>query len=123
MRAVRPLYNLIYPFVQALTGIEIWPETQIGPGLRIYHGGNIVINPATRVGANCVLRQGVTLGVLGIGQTDCPTIGDGVEFGAYVQVLGGVTIGAGAKVGAMSVVLADVPPGKTAVGAPARVID
>ena len=48
--------------------------------------------------------------------------GDGVELGAYVQVLGGVTLGDGCKVGAMSVVLADVPPGATAVGNPARII-
>ncbi len=52
-----------------------------------------------------------------------PVIGDNVEFGAYAQVLGPITIGEGATIGAMSVVLKDVPPGATAVGIPARILE
>jgi acetyltransferase-like isoleucine patch superfamily enzyme/GT2 family glycosyltransferase len=94
---------------------------KIGPGLRIYHFGNIFIHPGVTIGARCVLRQGVTIGNR-TPDGPVPMIGDDVEFGAYAQVLGGVTIGDGAKIGAMSVVLCDVPEGATAVGVPAHIV-
>jgi len=106
---------------EAFTGVELPPQTRVGPGLRIWHGGNIVINPRSRIGAHCLLRQGVTIGNLVPGG-EVPVIGDHVEFGAYAQVLGGITVGDGARIGSMSVVLQDVPAGATAVGAPARII-
>jgi serine O-acetyltransferase len=115
-------YSLIFTFVQALTNIEVWPNAQIGPGLRIYHGGNIVINSGAVIGSNVILRQGVTIGARTAGGTLFPVIGDGVEFGAYAQVYGAVTVGADAKIGAMSVVLNDVAAGAVVAGAPARVI-
>lgn len=77
--------------------------------------------PGTTLGARCTLRQGVTLGNRLVGDA-APTVGDDVEFGAYAQVLGAVHVGHGARIGAMSVVLYDVPAGCTAVGAPARLI-
>jgi serine O-acetyltransferase len=107
--------------VEALTGIELPAQTHVGPGLRIWHGGNVVINPRTRIGSQCLLRHGVTIGNL-VPLGPCPVIGDRVEFGAYAQVLGGITVGDDARIGAMSVVLQDVPPGATAVGVPARII-
>ena len=67
------------------------------------------------------MRQGVTIGNRFDGG-EVPIIEDDVEFGAYAQVLGGVRVGKGAKIGAMSVVLCDVPCGATAVGIPARII-
>lgn len=107
--------------VEAFTSIELPAQTRVGPGLRIWHGGNIVINPKSTIGAGCLLRHGVTIGNL---QPDgpAPVIGDNVELGAYAQVLGDVRIGRGARLGPMSVVLCDVPAGATAVGVPARVI-
>ena len=114
-------YWLIFRLVETLTGISLPKEAQIGPGLRIWHFGNIFINPQSVMGANCTLRQGVTLGNRVDGGPS-PTLGDNVELGAYAQILGGVTIGSGAKIGAMSVVLVDVPAGATAVGNPARII-
>jgi serine O-acetyltransferase len=107
--------------VEAFTGIELPAQTRVGPGLRIWHGGNIVINPKSTIGAGCLLRHGVTIGNLEPGGLT-PVIGDDVELGAYAQVLGDVRIGDGARIGAMSVVLRDVPPGATAVGVPARII-
>lgn len=115
------LYWLLFRFVETLTGISLPKECRIGPGLRIWHFGGIFVNPATVIGANCTLRQGVTLGNR-VEDGPCPVLEDGVELGAYAQVLGGVRLGAGCKVGAMAVVLTDVPPGATAVGNPARIL-
>jgi serine O-acetyltransferase len=115
------LYWLAFRSIETITGITVPKEAQIGPGLRIHHFGGIVIHPQTVMGANCTLRQGVTIGNRKENGT-VPVIGDDVEFGAYAQVLGGIRIGNGAKIGAMSVVLCDVPAGATAVGVPARVI-
>ena len=74
-----------------------------------------------KIGRNCTLRQGVTIG----NRHDdggVPVVEDDVDFGAYAQVLGPVRIGRGAKIGAMSVVLSDVPAGATAVGIPAKIV-
>ena len=115
-------YWLAYRVVETLTGISIPKSVEVGPGLRIYHFGNIFVHANARIGANCTLRQGVTIGNRHDGGP-VPVLEDDVELGAYAQVLGGVRIGRGAKIGAMSVVLCDVPPGATAVGVPARVLN
>lgn len=115
-------YWLAFRFFETLTGISIPKSVEIGPGLRIYHFGNIFIHRDVRIGSNCTLRQGITIG----NRHDdgpVPVLEDDVELGAYAQILGGVRIGRGAKIGAMSVVLNDVPPGATAVGIPARVLE
>jgi len=114
-------YWLAFRAVETLTGISLPKECRIGPGLRIWHFGNVFVHPQTVIGARCTLRQGVTLGNR-VADGPCPVLEDGVELGAYAQVLGGVRLGAGCKVGAMSVVLRDVPPGATAVGNPARIV-
>jgi serine O-acetyltransferase len=114
-------YWLAYRVIETLTGVSIPKSVEVGPGLRIYHFGNIFVHAEARIGANCTLRQGVTIGNRHDGGP-VPVLEDDVELGAYAQVLGGVRVGRGAKVGAMSVVLTDVPPGATAVGVPARLI-
>lgn len=115
------LYWLVYRVVETLTGISIPRSADIGPGLKIYHFGNIFVHKDAKLGARCVLRQGVTIGNRHE-NGPAPVLEDDVELGAYAQVLGGIRIGAGAKIGAMSVVLQDVPPAATAVGIPARII-
>lgn len=115
------LYWFLFRIVETLTGCSFTKAVDIGPGLRIHHFGNIFIHSGVVIGANCTLRQGVTIGNRVEGGP-VPVIGDDVEFGAYAQVLGGVRIGRGAKIGAMSVVLCDVPDGATAVGIPARIL-
>jgi serine O-acetyltransferase len=115
-------YWLIFRISETLTGISIPKSARVGPGLRIYHFGTIIIHSDTVIGANCTLRHGVTIGDRG-DNGPVPVLEDDVDLGAYAQVLGGVRIGRGAKVGAMSVVLCDVPPGAVAVGVPARIID
>jgi serine O-acetyltransferase len=114
-------YWFAYRVIETLTGISIPKSVRVGPGLRIYHFGNIFVHADSTIGANCTLRQGVTIGNRHEGGP-VPVLEDDVELGAYAQVLGGVRIGRGAKIGALSVVLCDVPPGATAVGIPARVI-
>jgi serine O-acetyltransferase len=115
------LYWLLYRITETLTGISIPKSAEVGPGLRIYHFGNIFVHKDVKIGARCVLRQGVTIGNRRDGGP-VPVLEDDVELGAYAQILGGVRIGRGARIGAMSVVLQDVPAGATAVGAPARII-
>jgi serine acetyltransferase len=114
-------YWRLFRLVETVTSISLPKEAEIGPGLRIHHFGNIFIHPDVRIGANCTLRQGVTIGNR-VPDGPVPVIGNDVEFGAYAQVLGGVTVGDRAKIGAMSVVLTDVPTGATAVGNPARIV-
>lgn len=120
-RLAEKRYWLYYRLTETLTGISIPKSVQVGPGLKIHHFGNIFVHKDVTIGANCVLRQGVTIGNRSA-DGPVPVLEDDVELGAYAQVLGGVRIGKGARIGAMSVVLHDVPPGATAVGIPARVI-
>lgn len=115
------IYWFLFRIVETQTGISFTKLTEIGPGLRIYHFGNIFIHSNAKIGANCILRQGVTIGNR-VEKGPAPEIGDRVDFGAYAQVLGGIKIGDDARIGAMSVVLQDVPPGATAVGIPAKII-
>jgi serine O-acetyltransferase len=120
-RVLEKAYWLAFRVTETLTGVSIPKSVKVGPGLRIYHFGNIIVHADAEIGANCVLRHGVTIGNRHEGGP-VPVIEDDVELGAYAQVLGGVRVGHGAKIGAMSVVLCDVPPGATAVGIPARVV-
>jgi serine O-acetyltransferase len=115
------LYWFLFRIVETLTGCSFTKAVDIGPGLRIHHFGNIFIHSGVKIGANCTLRQGCTIGNRVEGGP-VPVLEDNVELGAYAQVLGGIAIGRGAKIGAMSVVLKDVPPGATAVGIPARIL-
>jgi serine O-acetyltransferase len=114
-------YWLLFRLVETATGISLPLEAQIGPGLRIHHFGNIFINSNAIIGRNCTLRQGVTIGNR-VDDGPSPVVEDDVEFGAYAQAFGGIHIAKGAKIGALSVVLCDIPAGATAVGIPAEVI-
>lgn len=93
--------------------------SDIGPGLFIQHGFATIV-AAARVGAGCWINQQVTIGFDRAGER--PVLGDRVTVGAGAKVLGAITLGDGARVGANAVVLADVPPGCTAVGVPARIL-
>ncbi|MBP6775998.1 MAG: serine O-acetyltransferase [Piscinibacter sp.] len=107
-----------------LTGIEIHPGARIGRRVFIDHGMGVVVGETAEIGDECTIYQGVTLGgtALTKGAKRHPTLGRGVIVGANSQVLGGFTVGDGARVGSNAVVLKPVPPGATAVGNPARVI-
>lgn len=106
-----------------LTGIEIHPGATIGQHLFIDHGMGVVIGETATIGDDCTIYHGATLGGKGQGPK-CgkrhPDLGNKVMIGAGAQVLGPITVGDGASVGANSVVTHDVPPGVTMVGIPAK---
>ncbi len=108
-----------------LTGIEIHPGAVIGRRVFIDHGMGVVIGETSEVGDDCTIYQGVTLGGTSLyrGEKRHPTLGNGVVVGAGAKVLGGFTVGHGAKIGSNAVVVKPVPEGATAVGNPARVLD
>jgi serine O-acetyltransferase len=110
--------------VLAITGIQIDARAHIGPGLSIPHGGYIVIGPV-RMGRNCEIYQGVTLGVRGSTLdvlSGVPTLGDRVWVGPGAVIAGGVTVGDDASVGANSLLVRDVPPRGVVLGVPARLV-
>ena len=107
-----------------LTGIEIHPGAQIGEGVFFDHAMGVVVGETAEIGDGCTIYQGVTLGGTSLykGAKRHPTLGRNVVIGAGAQVLGGFTVGDGAKVGSNAVVTKPVPAGATAVGNPARII-
>jgi serine O-acetyltransferase len=104
---------------RSLTGIEIHPSAQIGDGLFIDHGMGVVIGETAEVGENVTIYQGVTLGGTGFATGKRhPTVEANVTIGSGAKLLGPITIGHGAKIGANAVVVNDVPPHSTVVGNP-----
>lgn len=106
------------------TGTEIHPGARIGRGVFIDHAAGVVIGESAIVGDNVTLYQGVTLGATGNEKTwkRHPTLEAGVFVGSGARILGPVTVGKNAKIGAGSVVVKDVPPETTVVGVPARIV-
>ena len=103
------------------TGIEIHPGAKIGRRFFIDHGMGVVIGETAEIGDDVTLYQGVTLGGTSLHHDKRhPTLADGVIVGSGAQILGGFTVGRDARVGANAVVLAEVPPGATVVGIPAK---
>lgn len=111
-------------FARFLTGIEIHPGAKIGRRVFLDHGLGIVIGETTEIGDDCTIYQGVTLGGTSLykGMKRHPTLGKGVVVSAGAKVLGGFTVGDGARVGSNAVALKEIPPGATAVGIPARIL-
>ncbi len=108
-----------------ITGIEIHPQAQIGRDLFIDHGMGVVIGQTAIIGDNCTIYQGVTLGGKGnggSGEKRHPTIGNDVVIGANAQVLGPITVGNHARIGASAVVTSDVAEDTTMVGNPAHAL-
>ncbi|TDT45658.1 serine O-acetyltransferase [Fonticella tunisiensis] len=117
------LARIISQIARSLTGIEIHPGAKIGKGLFIDHGMGVVIGETAEIGDNVTIYHGVTLG--GVGNEKGkrhPTIGDNVMIGAGAKILGPIKVGNGARIGANSVVLKDVPDRATVVGIPAKVV-
>ncbi len=116
-------------FGRLVTGIEIHPAVEIGKGFFIDHGMGVVVGETSVIGDEVTLYHGVTLGGIApsvdstsqVWQKRHPTLEEGVIVGSGAQVLGPITVGKCARVGANAVVVKDVPPGATVVGIPARI--
>jgi serine O-acetyltransferase len=119
-RAQVPLLPSAIAFTtRAVTGVEIHPAAKIGDDFFIDHGSGVVIGETAEIGDRVTLYQGVTLGGTGFARGKRhPTIEDNVTIGSGAKLLGPVRIGHGAKVGANTVVIEDVPPRSTVVGNP-----
>jgi serine O-acetyltransferase len=122
---LRWLARFVSHLARWATGIEIHPGAVVGRRVFIDHGMGVVVGETAEIGDECTIYQGVTLGGTSLyrGAKRHPTLGRGVVIGAGAKVLGGFTVGDGAKVGSNAVVVKPVPPGATATGIPARIIE
>jgi serine O-acetyltransferase len=115
------LYNNMYRFVRNFYGIELPWTTTLGRRVVIEHQGAIVIHGRAVIGDDCIIRHGVTLGNRHLNHpANAPHLGVGVNVGAGAKILGAVTVGDKANVGANAVVTSDVAANTTVVGIPAR---
>ena len=115
------LYKFMKFFADAILGIEIPCEAVIGKRFTIEHTGAIVVSGDAVFGDDCIIRQGVTVGLRNRNHRGSPRIGNRVDIGAGAKLLGNIQIGDDVAIGANAVVLCDVPSGSIAVGIPAVV--
>lgn len=121
-------FKMLHRVFCGVAAMDLPYETTIGPGLAITHGWGLVVSPGARIGANCTLFHGATLGrkdeidASGLRQTGYPILEDEVWVGAHAIIVGALTIGRGARVAAGSVVTKSVPAGAIVGGNPARVL-
>jgi serine O-acetyltransferase len=122
---LRKPFSLLYRFLkllcQILTGIDLPCEAVVGRRFRIDHFGGIIISGDAVFGDDCVIRNGVTVGLRRTGVRGAPVFGNRVDIGAGAVILGAIHIGDDVSIGANAVVLTNVPPHSIAVGVPAQV--
>lgn len=117
------LYKVLFRRCRNRYGIELPFTVRLGRRVIVEHQSGIVVHGCSRIGDDCILRQGVTLGNRNLDRPlEAPTLGARVNVGAGAKILGPVTIGDDAVIGANAVVLIDVPPGALAAGVPARLV-
>lgn len=117
------LYRMMYRHVRNVYGIDLPYTVTLGERVVIEHSNGIIVHGRAEIGDECTLRQGVTLGMRYMDKPyEAPRLGKRVNVGAGAKILGAVTIGDDAQIGANAVVLCDVPAYATAVGVPARII-
>ena len=121
---LRWIGRCVSQFSRWVTGIEIHPGARLGERVFFDHAMGVVVGETAEIGDGCTIYQGVTLGGTSLykGTKRHPTLGRDVVVGAGAKVLGGFTVGDGAKIGSNAVVTRPVPAGATAVGIPARII-
>jgi serine O-acetyltransferase len=124
-RWLRLPFSIIYKFLkllsEILTGIDLPCEAVVGRRFRIDHFGGIVVSGDAVFGDDCVIRNGVTVGLRHTGQRGAPVIGNRADIGAGAKVLGSIRIGDDVAIGANAVVITDVPANSIAVGVPAKI--
>jgi serine O-acetyltransferase len=113
------IYKVLYKFVQIVTGVELPCEATVGRNFVIDHFGGIIVSGFARFGDNCLIRNGVVVGLRRVDQKTAPIIGDNVDIGSGAKLLGAIRVGNNAIIGANAVVLCDVPDNFIAVGVPA----
>ena len=121
-RPLSLLYKILYKITQIITGIELPCEVPVGKNFRIDHFGGIIISGYSSFGDNCVIRNGVTIGLKNIEDKTAPKIGNRVNIGAGATILGRITIGNNVDIGANAVVIKSVPDNSIAVGIPAKIL-
>lgn len=123
-RALRNrLYRAAHVLVRNLYTIELHASAVLGRRVKIAHQGGIVIHEHAVIGADCVIRQGVTIGAGATATAEVgPVLGDDVELGAGAVVVGGIRIGDGVRIGPNAVVMTNVPAGSIVVANPPRII-
>ena len=122
-RRLKLLGRVLSQVARSVTGIEIHPGAQLGPGFFIDHGMGVVIGETAEVGAEVTLYHGVTLGGTSLQKGKRhPTLEDRVVVGAGAKVLGAITIGHDSRIGANAVVVKPVPPDSVVVGVPGEIV-
>lgn len=115
------LYRILYRRARSIYGIELPHTVTLGRRVVIEHQGAIVIHGYSVIGDDCVIRQGVSMGLKNVSSPyDAPVLGRRVDIGAGAKLIGKIIVGDDANIGANAVVTKDVPPGVTVVGVPAR---
>jgi putative colanic acid biosynthesis acetyltransferase WcaB len=119
-------YLIIYRiFVEWILGIELPYKAKLGKNIKLYHAHSLVINKGSVIGNNCTLRQSTTIGNktnMDGSISGCPIIGNDVDIGANVCIIGQIQIGNNVKIGAGSVVVKNIPDNCVIVGNPAKII-
>lgn len=116
------LYKILYKYTQIVTGIELPCEATVGKNFRIDHFGDIIISGYAVFGDNCVIRNGVTVGLRHESNPAAPKIGNNVNIGAGAKILGPITIGDNVDIGANAVVIHNIPSNSIAIGVPAKIL-
>jgi len=115
-------YKVLKVYTEVLTGIELPCEVTLGRRFIIEHFGGIIISGDAVFGDDCIVRNGVTVGLRHTLQRGSPVIGNRVDIGAGAKLLGPIRIGDDVAIGANAVVITDVPSNSIAVGVPARIL-
>lgn len=115
------IYKILYFYIKG-KGIELPCEVELGKNFRIDHQGGIVISGYSKFGNNCIIRNGVTVGISKVGENKAPIFGNNVDIGTGAKILGNIKIGNNVIIGANAVVIKDVPDNSIAVGIPAKII-
>jgi serine O-acetyltransferase len=120
---LRRFHLMMFRYVRNHYGIEVPSTVVLGRRVILGHQSGIVIHPRARIGDDCIIRQNVTIGALNTERSEeAPVIGDRVELGTGVAIVGPVTIGDGSRIGPHCVIMTDVPPGSTVFVNPPRMI-
>jgi serine O-acetyltransferase len=119
--ALSAVYKVLKLASQILTGIDLPCEVKLGRRFQIEHFGGIIISGDTEFGDDCIVRNGVTIGLRRTNERGAPVFGSRVDIGTGAVIIGRIRVGDDVSIGANAVVLTDVPSNSIAVGVPAKI--